>query len=180
MNKLLRNPWVVAALVAGMAALWWVQMRGVFSPGADAGTPATVAATPALPAASGAAVSSDEAIAIEPLTPAPAHGPTQLRWDSTPIRDPFGPVAVAAPPEPPPAVEEAPAETVAIEPVATLPALEAVLNTPSAHIAVIDGRIVRVGDKVAGRAVIRIGAASVALGGNAVAQEPLELKLPAR
>ena len=60
------------------------------------------------------------------------------------------------------------------------PSLEAVLNTPSAQIAVIDGRIVRVGDKVSGRPVLKIDSASVALGRGPEASEPLLLKLPAR
>ncbi len=187
MNKLLRNPWVVAALVIGMAALWWVQMRGILQPG-GASPAAPVAQVDTAPAES-APTSIDAAdpgsanadgLQHDSEPPARALTATQLRWDSTPTRDPFGPLMVAAPAEIPAPLELPAADTVQVEPVQVLPALEAVLNTPSAHIAVIDGRIVRVGDKVSGRAVLRIDASSVALGAGPQSLPPLVLKLPAR
>ena len=173
MNKLLRNPWAVSALVIGMAALWWVQMRSILVPGGVAEAPPS-ALTSQEVAVENLAIDSR---AIEPLVVPGTSLPTQLRWDSSPSRDPFGPVTTSAPVvlvtlEP---VIAAPPEMPLTE---VVPALEAVLNTPSAHIAVIDGRMVRVGDKVGGRAVLSIDNASVALGRSVDRPQPLMLKLP--
>lgn len=184
MNKLLRNPWVVGALVIGMAALWWVQMRSIIQPsGASADdAPAAVVATAATDGAE-SPLSEDGAAGGGPL-PAPGPDqplqPTALRWEAGPVRDPFGPVnANAAMAAPAPGEAEPVAQEVVQAPPA-LPILEAVLNTPSAHIAVIDGRMVRVGDRVSGRPVLNIDTASVALGRGADTAEPLLLRLPAR
>lgn len=187
MNKLLRNPWVVGALVIGMAALWAVQMRSIFFPGGLAGSepapPALVSdvavmAPPADTATDN--VAGSDTLAIEPIDEAPRR-PTQLSWDHAPVRDPFGPLAlgtpaVSAPPTPAPA----PATEPVVETLPVVPTLEAVLSTPSAQIAVIDGHMVRVGDKVSGRPVLKIAPNSVALGRGADASEPLLLHLPAR
>ena len=173
MNKLLRNPWAVSALVIGMAALWWVQMRSILVPGGVAEAPPS-ALTSQEVAVEKLAIDSR---AIEPLVVPGTSLPTQLRWDSSPSRDPFGPVTTSAPvvpvtPEPViTAVPEMPLTEV-------VPALEAVLNTPSAHIAVIGGRIVQVGDKVSGRPVLGIDNGSVALGPSVAWPQPLVLKLP--
>lgn len=188
MNKLLRNPWVVGALVLGMAALWWVQMRSIFFPGGVVSTepsaPAAVVSEVTQDATTSVDVVSVDAsngntLTIEPISETP-RTPTQLRWEHSPVRDPFGPVAVAAPqvsvPDAPVPVVEAPV----LETVPALPMLEAVLSTPSAQIAVIDGHMVRVGDKVSGRPVLKIDPTSVALGRGADAAEPLLLRLPVR
>jgi len=185
MNKLLRNPWVVATLVIGMAALWWVQMRSILHPGGLGGAEAVAQiSTEAASSEVGDDSDDSQSLIIEPLSVSRTSAPNQLRWTSAPARDPFGPAISATPvPAPAPEVVEVPAavaEVETVETVETLPALEAVLNTPSAHIAVVDGRIVRVGDKVNGRAVLRIDSASVALGAGREAGEPLLLKLPAR
>lgn len=184
MNKLLRNRWVVAALVVGMAALWWVQMRAIFFPGgASDEVPAEVVVSVAVDEP----LPGDDADAAETLTIVPlselALKATALGWDSVPTRDPFGPVrkpvaAVPAAPEEP--APSAPEPAVVVPSVPVMPTLEAVLNTPSAHIAVIDGLMVRVGDRVRGRAVLKIDNASVALGRSSEAAPPLLLKLPSR
>jgi hypothetical protein len=177
MNKLLRNPWVVMALVVGMAVLWWVQMRSIWMPGgvAESSSPVAITAEVALDTTLPETGASEPLIlALEP------NKPTELRWDKVPARDPFGPITALMPTPPAPASEDAesaPAQVAVLEP--TL-ALEAVLNTPSAQIAVIDGRIVRVGDKVGGRAVLRIDDFSVALGSSVQWPQPLVLKLPNR
>lgn len=178
MNKLMRNPWVVTALVVGMAALWWVQMRDILMPGgvAESSAPATLAPVAAV------ATPPPNSGASEPLVVVPtASVPTQLRWDNNPARDPFGPATTKISP-PSVATSETPGSAaepvlVALEPVL---ALAAVLNTPSAQIAVIDGRIVRVGDQVGGRAVLQIDNTSVALGSSLAWPQPLVLKLPRR
>ncbi len=188
MNKLLRNPWVVGGLVLGMAALWWVQMRSIFFPGGvvSAEPPAPVAVVSEVTQDAAASVdpaavdaTSGDTLIIEPSTDTP-RTPTQLRWDHSPVRDPFGPAAVAAPqvsvPDAPVPVVEAPV----VETLPAVPVLEAVLSTPSAQIAVIDGHMVRVGDKVSGRPVLKIAPTSVALGRGADAAEPLLLRLPVR
>lgn len=178
MNKLLRNPWLVAALVIGMAALWWVQMRDILAPGGVAELPAAeVIAHNLMPANVPSNDSASEPLVIveETMTP------TQLRWGSVPTRDPFGPVTTMTP-TPSVAVVAQPSG-VAAPAVAVLEPtlfLEAVLTTPSAQMAVIDGRIVRVGDKVGGRAVLRINNTSVALGTSVEWPQPLVLKLPLR
>lgn len=185
MNKLLRNPWVVAALVISMAALWWVQMRTIFFPGGlSEEVPAevvVVSETVSEP------LPGDDASAVETLTIVPLSEhelkATALRWDSVPARDPFGPLrkpvtTVLAAPEV--LTPNAPVPAVVVPSVPVMPTLEAVLNTPSAHIAVIDGHMVRVGDRVRGRAVLKIDNASVALGRSAEADPPLLLKLPSR
>ena len=177
MNKLLRKPWVVASLVLGMAALWWVQMRSIMLPGSEAAaapTPVAVVETASVEQ------SASDSTVTEPLSISLAAKPTRVRWDSAPLRDPFAPLAPALPVVAPAPVEQAPVEPVVVVTQDAIPALEAVLHTPSAHIAVIDGRIVRVGDKVSGRAVLKIDAASVALGASPNAQAPLVLKLPTR
>lgn len=182
MNKLLRKPWVVAGLVIGMAALWWVQMRSIFYPGMTGAEPvAVLASDTANETLSSENTDSTEAAETLSIESIPGHAivPTQLRWNSAAVRDPFGPVAVSAAVMTPLPVVAAPAETVSVKAVEAAPTLEAVLNTPSAHIAVIDGRIVRVGDKISGRPVLKIDTASVALGRSAEASEPLLLKLPA-
>ena len=178
MNKLLRNPWLVAALVIGMAALWWVQMRDILAPGgvAELVAPAVIPQE-SIPASLSSQDSASEPLVIvaEPMTP------TQLHWDSVPTRDPFGPVTTMTP-TPSVAVVAQPS-SVAAPVVAVLEptlSLEAVLNTPSAQMAVIDGRIVRVGDKVGGRAVLRINNSSVALGSSVEWPQPVVLKLPLR
>ena len=178
MNKLLRNPWLVAALVIGMTALWWVQMRDILALGgvAELATPEVISQelmSESVPFDDSA--SEPLVIVAEPVTP------TQLHWDSVPTRDPFGPVTTMTP-TPSVAVVTQP-NNVAAPVVAVLEptlSLEAVLNTPSAQMAVIDGRIVRVGDKVGGRAVLRINNSSVALGSSVEWPQPLELKLPLR
>ena len=178
MNKLLRNPWLVAALVIGMAALWWVQMRDILAPGgvAELVAPAVIPQE-LIPESLSSQDSASEPLVIvaETLTP------TQLRWDSVPTRDPFGPVTTMTP-TPSVAVVAQPSSVAAPVVAALEPtlSLEAVLNTPSAQMAVIDGRIVRVGDKVGGRAVLRINNSSVALGSSVEWPQPLVLKLPLR
>ena len=180
MNKLLRNPWVVASLVIGMAALWWVQMHDIFYPGSTGVEPVEMRTSEtANQTASSANSDAPATVAIEAAS-ADAIAPTQLRWDSAAVRDPFGPVVLSAAVVTPLPVVVAPLETVSVATVEAAPTLDAVLNTPSAHIAVIDGRIVRVGDKISGRPVLRIDTASVALGASSAASEPLLLKLPAR
>ena len=178
MNKLLRNPWLVAALVVGMAALWWVQMRSILAPGssADSSSPAAITSEEVVVETPLPVSTSSEPLVVEQAQ----SRPTQLRWDSVPTRDPFGPMTTPLPSTP---VQTAQAPVSAPAPVAVLEpslALEAVLNTPSAQIAVIDGRIVRVGDKVGGRAVLRIDNSSVALGSSLEWPQPLILKLPGR
>lgn len=174
MNKLLRNPWLVSALVIGMAAIWWVQLRHILLPGGAAESPAPTL-TSANSATENLPVDTDTNAPLRVLSPRLAN---QLRWDNTPSRDPFGPPTSLAP------ANKEPQITVAPEPVlpvtAPTPALAAVLNTPSAHIAVIDGRIVRVGDKVSGRAVLSIDNTAVALGRSVDESLPLVLKLPLR
>ena len=184
MNKLLRNPWVVAALVIGMAALWWVQMRSIFFPGGmsdEVPVEVVVSETVSEP------LPGDDASAADTLTIVPLSEhelkATALRWDSVPARDPFGPLrkpvtTVLAAPEA--LTLSAPVPAVVVPSVPVMPTLEAVLNTPSAHIAVIDGHMVRVGDRVRGRAVLKIDTASVALGRSAEADPPVLLKLPSR
>ena len=182
MNKLLRNPWVVAGLVIGMAALWWVQMRAIVYPGITGAEPvAMLANDTANETVSSENTDSIETAAALTIEAMPDHSivPTQLRWNSAAVRDPFGPVVVSAALGTALPVAAAPVETVSVTAVEAAPTLEAVLNTPSAHIAVIDGRIVRVGDTISGRAVLKIGTASVALGRSHEASEPLLLKLPA-
>lgn len=183
MNKLLRNPWVVGSLVIGMAALWWVQMRSIVYPGITGAEPVAMLANDTVnETVSSENIDSAEAAAILTIEPGPDHTfvPTQLRWNSAAVRDPFGPLVVSAAVLTPLPVAASPVETVSVKTVEAVPTLAAVLNTPSAHIAVIDGRIVRVGDKISGRAVLKIGTASVALGRSPKASEPLLLKLPAR
>ena len=183
MNKLLRNPWVVGALVLGMAALWWVQMRSIFFPGGVASAappaPAAVESEVTQDTATSVDPASGDTLTIEPISDAP-RTPTQLSWDHSPVRDPFGPVTVNVPvvsvPDAPAPILEAPV----VETLPALPMLEAVLSTPSAQIAVIDGHMVRVGDKVSGRPVLKIDPTTVALGRGADAAEPLLLRLPAR
>ena len=178
MNKLLRKPWLVAALVIGMAALWWVQMRDILAPGgvAELVAPEVIPQEllpESVPSDDGA--SEPLVIVAEPMTL------TQLHWDSVPTRDPFGPVTTMTPT--PSVAAVAQPISVAAPLVAVLEptlSLEAVLNTPSAQMAVIDGRIVRVGDKVGGRAVLRINNTSVALGSSVEWPQPLVLKLPLR
>lgn len=178
MNKLLRNPWVVTVLVVGMAVLWWVQMRSIWMPGGVVESPLPAV----IPQPAMLETSLPETLNSEPLVVVQEAGkPTQLRWDRVPTRDPFGPMTAALPSPPVPA-RQAPVSA-PVPPLAVLEptlALEAVLNTPSAQIAVIDGRIVRVGDKVAGRAVLRIDNSSVALGSSVEWPQPLLLKLPSR
>ena len=105
--------------------------------------------------------------------------PTQLRWNSRPRRDPFAPppadthITELAPPTVP-----QPAYAPLLEAPPPTPTLTALLDTPSAKIAVIDGRLVRVGDAVNGRPVLAIGAGSVALGPTPTTPQPLLLKLP--
>ena len=120
MNKLLRNPWVVAGLVIGMAALWWVQMRSVLHPGMTSAEPLAVLAKDSAkqPLSSETIDSADtaesaETLAVEPLS-ARATAPTQLRWDSTAVRDPFGPVAVSTAVAVPLPVAALPVETVSV------------------------------------------------------------------
>lgn len=175
MNKLLRNPWVVGALLLGMATLWWVQLRGLMLPGAEVAT------------ARIETVNAEAAIATAPpaarvATQAPSAAerrPTQLRWNSRPRRDPFAPppadtdITELAPPTVP-----QPAYAPLLEAPPPTPTLTALLDTPSAKIAVIDGRLVRVGDAVNGRPVLAIGAGSVALGPTPTTPQPLLLKLP--
>ncbi len=175
MNKLLRNPWAVSALVIGMAALWWVQMGSLLVPGGVTALPLPVLTSHGVAVENTAMQRSD----IEPLVVQGASLSTQLRWDSSPSRDPFGPVTTSAPvvPVTPEAVIAAVPEIPLTE---VVPALAAVLNTPSAHIAVIGGRIVQVGDKVSGRPVLSIDNASVALGPSVAWPQPLVLKLPIR
>ena len=171
MNKLLRNPWAVSALVIGMAALWWVQMGSLLVPGGVTASPPSVLTSQGVVVENTAMQRRD----IEPLVVQGASRSTQMRWDSSPPRDPFGPLTTSAPvtPEAVIAVPETPLTEV-------VPALAAVLNTPSAHIAVIGGRIVQVGDKVSGRPVLSIDNASVALGPSVAWPQPLVLKLPIR
>ena len=179
MNKLLRKPWVVAGLVIGMAALWWLQMRSFLYPGMTSDEPVAVLANDtANETLSSENTETAETLSIEPI-PGHAIVPTQLRWNSAVVRDPFGPVAVSAVVMTPLPVVAVPIETVSVKLLEAAPTLEAVLNTPSAHIAVIDGRIVRVGDTISGRAVLKIDTASVALGRGPEASEPLLLKLSA-
>ncbi len=181
MNKLLRNRWLVGALVIGMAALWWVQMRGVlYAGGVASAEPVAVTAHEVPTGVGNEETNASDTIAIEPLSRLRAVAPTRLRWDSMPTRDPFAPIAVASSQVALTPVQATPVESIALESAEAVPALEAVLKTPSAQIAVIDGRIVRVGDKVSGRPVLRIDSASVALGGGSEATPPLVLKLPAR
>ncbi|CAN0417425.1 unnamed protein product, partial [Phaeothamnion confervicola] len=167
MNKLLRNPWVVGGLVIGMAALWWVQMRSVFYPGTNGAEPVAMIANDTASDTVGSentdGIDTAVSLAIEPLSAQPRR-PTELRWHSTAVRDPFGPLVASVAVVTPPPVAAAPAEPLSVPVVEVAPTLEAVLNTPSAHIAVIDGRIVRVGDEISGRPVLKIGTASVALG----------------
>lgn len=181
MNKLLRNPWVVGALVLGMAALWWVQMRSILAPGgvASAEPPSAPVAASAAPeaATSSEGMASPDELAIEPIADVPLR-PTELRWGHAAVRDPFGPVTQSVPVVSEP-VAPAPALEPSVETLPAVPMLEAVLSTPSAQIAVIDGHMVRVGDKVSGRPVLKIDATSVALGRGADAGEPLLLRLPA-
>lgn len=183
MNKLLRNPWVVAGLVIGMAALWWVQMRSVFYPGTSAVEPIAMITNDTASETVGSdnteGIGTTANLAIEAV-PAQPRRPTELRWHSAEVRDPFGPLVASAAVLTPLPVAAAPVEPLGVPVVAVAPTLEAVLNTPSAHIAVIDGRIVRVGDQISGRPVLKIGTASVALGRSPDASEPLLLKLPPR
>lgn len=170
MNKLLRNPWMVSALVIGMAAVWWVQLRAIVQPDdvAESSSPVFISAEPVhenLP--------TDASSTVPQVAQVPRVA-SQLRWDNTPSRDPFGPPTTSVPVSKEVPVTPAPVLPMAAPP----PALEAVLNTPSAHIAVIDGRIVRVGDTVSGRAVLRIDNASVALSRALDESQPLVLKLP--
>ncbi len=182
MSKLLRNPWIVGSLVMGMAALWWVQMHAILFPGATAEPVAALASDAAhetVNSANSDTAATAETLVIEPL-PARVAAPTQLRWDRATVRDPFAPLAVSAAVVTPLPVAVTPVEAASVVTIEVEPNLEAVLNTPSAQIAVIDGRIVRVGDKVSGRPVLKIDSASVALGRGPEASEPLLLKLPAR
>lgn len=181
MNKWLRNPWVVGALVVGMAALWWVQMRSMFFPADMASSeppPAAVSAAPADASSPGDATAGADLLVIEAGDGRPRRA-TELRWEHAPVRDPFGPPALNVPVA---SVPEAPAPVVepVVAVVPAVPLLEAVLSTPSAQIAVIDGHMVRVGDKISGRPVLKIDPTSVALGRGADAGEPLLLRLPAR
>ena len=139
MNKLLRNPWVVTVLVVGMAVLWWVQMRSIWMPGGVVESPLPAV----IPQPAMLETSLPETLNSEPLVVVQEAGkPTQLRWDRVPTRDPFGPMTAALPSPPVPA-RQAPVSA-PVPPLAVLEptlALEAVLNTPSAQIAVIDGRL---------------------------------------